>query len=503
MSDNENKSLNGENESSVHDEMEELARIFREELGKAREEAEKETSSEDFEELEVEGYAVTMGDKKETAVDELCECCGERPRGTKRNPNSPFCDECAAIMEKYPYDWKGIIMLIAVLGVMVLSLVTFVEITPIFAQGVRGNNALRKNELYSASAYYNDVSEYIGENNMTLKFKSIIKNKIITEYKLLYMSDVLNDIETNYDVKNIKDKDIKKIYDSIRSMNASATMIQEHLGGYSDSDVIKKYDDLISTVEGLIGKKIYVTDTEIHDESEEDFKPTGKETVFIYDEGWIRLYQYSIAVTADNEKDTKLYLEKAVECSEYLESLAAPLLAQTYIGSGEYDKAEPLINRVKERNSESAEYYMLLSMMSRYKDKNYTAAKDICITGLENLSYVYNSYDLIAERGAMLSMQKTLALIMAKDYEGAYASAKECYSYQTESGSATIQARDLYAVLALATGDEDTFKELSDEIKQYEEIYGDEMAFTDDVKDYQAGKITLQEIAMSGRYDLV
>ena len=50
MSDNENKSLNGENESSVHDEMEELARIFREELGKAREEAEKETSSEDFEE---------------------------------------------------------------------------------------------------------------------------------------------------------------------------------------------------------------------------------------------------------------------------------------------------------------------------------------------------------------------------------------------------------------------------------------------------------------------
>lgn len=505
MADNENNKPLNEEENAVHDEMEELARIFREELGKAREEAQKAEEAESLEEpeYEVEGYAVTKGEKREIAPEELCECCGERPKGTKKDPNSPFCDECAAIMEKYPYDWKGILMLIAVIAVIFISFITFSELTPIFSNAVRGNNALKKDKLYSAMSYYEDVDEYVEENKMTLKFKGVIKNKIITEYRLMQMSDVLEDIEANYNVDKIGDKDVENIYTTIRSMNATAVMIQEHLGEYSDTDVAKKYDEMQSKVENLLGKKIYVTDTEIHDELDKEFKPAGDETVFTYDEGWVRLYQYSIAVSADNEKDTKLYLEKAVKASDYLENLAAPLLAQTYIGKGEYDKAEPLIERVKERNKECAEYYMLLSMMSRYKDKNYAAAKDICITGLEDISYIHNSSELVAKYGAMLSMQKTLALIMSKDYKGAYESAKECYQFQGDSGAATVQARDLCAILALATGDDEGFAEMKEEVEEYKEMYGDEMDFTDDVKNYQKGKITLEEIAMSGRYDLV
>ena len=73
------------------EEMEELARIFKEELDKTIEESE---NTETETEYEVEGYEVTMGEKKpveELTEDELCECCGERARGTEKNPNSPFC----------------------------------------------------------------------------------------------------------------------------------------------------------------------------------------------------------------------------------------------------------------------------------------------------------------------------------------------------------------------------------------------------------------------------
>lgn len=507
MADNENKALNGE-ESELHDEMEELARIFREELGKAQQEAEENESFEaevdlDTPKYQVEGYAVTTGEKNSKEDVILCECCKEKPAGTKKDPNSPFCEDCESIMEKYPYDWKGIIALIAVLVVMVISFATAFELTPVFANVAKGNKALNQNKLYSAQAYYKEASEYITNNKMALKFNTLTRNKILVEYKLASMSDALEIIQDNYDVKNIKDKKVAEVFTEIRTINASNVMIEEHLSKYYEYDASEKYDEIIKLTNSMIGKKIYVTDTECHDELQEDFKPTGEETVLTYDEGWVRLFQYSVALTAGKEEDSTMYLEKAINASSSLDSLAAPLLAQTYIGNGNYEKATEIINRVKSKNAEGAEYYMLLSMLSRYKDKNYEAAKDICITGLENLSYVYKSSDLIAKKGAILSMQKTLAYIMANDYKSAYTSANECYQFQIDAQAATIQARDLYAMLAIATGDDETFKEIEAEIASYQDEYDEDFSFTQDVKDYQAGKITLQEIAMSGRYDLV
>ena len=61
MSDKKNLN-NGAND--YREEMEELARIFKEELDKTIEEAESPAEAETAEEYQVEGYAVTMGDTK-------------------------------------------------------------------------------------------------------------------------------------------------------------------------------------------------------------------------------------------------------------------------------------------------------------------------------------------------------------------------------------------------------------------------------------------------------
>ena len=58
--------------------------------------------------------------KRVVDFENLCDCCGERPRGTKKNPDSIFCEECEAILEKYPYDWKGLVTIILVLGVLLI-----------------------------------------------------------------------------------------------------------------------------------------------------------------------------------------------------------------------------------------------------------------------------------------------------------------------------------------------------------------------------------------------
>ncbi len=517
MSDENNKTPN--TDESVHDEMEELARIFREELGKAKEEAENQETeaeaAEEFDSLEVEGYAVTMGEKKDTEPEELCECCGERPRGTDRDPNSPFCKECAAIMEKYPYDVKGILMLLAAIAVIFVSLVTFIEVTPVFASTYRGNAAVKDKKLYSALSYYSESEQYIANNNIVLKFKNLHRSEIILFDKFGVDEWVENQfgnspimcalalIENDYDVNKIHDKKISEIYDKAITARASVLMLGTH-----ETEIGDDYDAAMKMFESLVGKKIYISDLKnmdsntVHDELDKDYTPTGDEKVLTYDEGWIRFYQYLYAESKGKTEDMKTALEKANSVSTDYEIYTAPFLVQKYLDNKEYARAEEIIKRMGEKNAESVLYHDLLARLYRYRDKNYSAAKEVCLTGLETMAAAYDSYDLIAYAGSTLSMEKTLNLIMLKDYEGAYKSAEECVSYQSDFyGYADIYARDLYAILALATGDTESYDKLAEEVASNVELYGEDYNFSSDVSDYKNNKISLEELVMSGKYD--
>lgn len=516
-----------ENEASVHDEMEELARIFREELGKAREEAEKaENEAEPATDIdvlnngfEVEGYAVTTGEKSNTEPEEMCECCGERPRGTDRDPNSPFCKECAAIMEKYPYDWKGIIMLLAALAVVFISLITFIQITPIFASTCRGNKAVKDNKLYSALSYYSDAEQYIVDNNIALEFKNLRRSEAILFYR--FGNDewveknfgnpailcALTLIEDTYDNKDFHDKNISEIFNVITATRANILM----LGSYedeikSDSD----YNRLIEKYESLIGKNIYMTDTDnldsstVFDSLDESRKPSGSETVVPYDEGWIRFYQYVLAESQNKTEDMTLYLKKAADVSTAYETYSDLFFARFCLNNKNYEQAEKVIKRMGTKNSESVIYHALLSKLYRNRDKNYYAAKEVCFTGLETVAASYKSYDLIAYAGTYLSVEKALNFIMLKDYENAFASAEEAVSYQNDFyGSTSPIARDLFAILALATNNTEKYDDLANAVAANVEEYGKDYDFSSYVYDYKDNKISLEEIVESGYFDVI
>lgn len=515
-----------QNDGSVREEMEELARIFREELGKAREEAEKaENETEPATDIdglnnsyEVEGYAVTTGEKSNTSPEEMCECCGERPKGTERDPNSPFCKECAAIMEKYPYDWKGIIMLLAALAVMFISLVTLIEIIPIFSSMYRGNEAVKDNKLYTALSYYSEAEQYI-DNEISLEFKNLRRNETILFYR--FGNDewveknfgnpailcALTLIEDTYDGNNFHDRNISEIFNVITATRANILM----LGSYedeikSDSD----YTKLIEKYESLIGKSIYITDTDnldsstVFDSLDESRKPSGSETVVPYDEGWIRFYQYVIAESQNKTEDMALYLKKAADASTVYETYSDLFFARFCLNNKNYEQAETVIKRMGTKNSESVIYHALLSKLYRNRDKNYSAAKEVCLTGLEKVAASYKSYDLIAYAGSYLCIEKSLNFIMLKDYQSAYESAKEAVSYQNEFyGSTTPYARDLYAILALAVNDTEKYDELAKEVAENVEAYGKEYDFSSYVYDYKDSKISLEEIVTSGHFDVI
>ena len=493
------KNLNNES-NDYRAEMEELARIFKEELDKTIEESESTET-----EYEVEGYEVTMGETKpveELSEDELCECCGEKARGTEKNPDSPFCSDCEAILEKYPYDWKGATTAIVTLFVTLAAIICFIANVPIFSYTVEAEKAFNEGNLFTANQKFNKALEKIDKEDDGA-YLNIYEKRILLNYNLLDMDSVLNDTEayfSDFAKKLPMYKDIAEIEEELMKMQASVLVIQDTLSQYTDiSD--KNYDEIIGALDALSGKKIYVKGSSYHLEGEEGFTPTGKEDVYVCSDAWIDMYKYSAAQYL--EKDGKIiagYLSDAAEKSDYVAALVNPLLAATYVGIGEYDKAEALLPGIKEANKENADYYMVESMLYRYRDKDYQKGIDTCVKGLNMLSKIPDSSDMVAQVGYVLSMQKTLNYIMLKDYKSAYASAEECYSYQSETYSVSLQVRDMYAMLAIETGDYDTFETLEEEITTYGESSA---GFSQDVKDYKAGKVTLQELAMNGGYDLL
>ncbi len=499
------KKLDGntpENEN-YRDEMDELVRIFKEELSKAQEEAE-ETDDFDIDSIEVEGYdpkTVSLDEKRKAVVDfdNNCECCGERPRGTKKNPDSVFCEECEAILEKYPYDWKGLVSVVVILGILILGVINFAIDTPAFSYMKNGDKNFKANKLYSAVSDY-DMAEACIEEELRENYKKLYAKQIVAGYKANNMEMVTNAFSYfgNSNLLLFMLKEVSEIDEEMSLMQATTIMIQRHLEDYD----IDEYDKIIAELDSLSGKKIYENNGSYLDETEYEEVPAGAQKGYIYDEGWLNIYKYAAAQS--NEKGDAVmieYLEKAMGHTEYVDRVWKPILASAYVSTEQYDKAEALVENIKKMNAEGTDDNLIMSMLYRYRDKNYQRAVDTCVEGLNSLAELEDGYNLVAQIGYTLSMQKTLNLVMLGKYTDAYESAEECCTYQMDSlETVDSQSRDILAILALATKNTEAYEELEKEIKDSGE-YG--IPFSQDVTDYKDGKITLEEIVMSGRYDLL
>lgn len=501
MSDKKKLDGNSPENENYRDEMDELVRIFKEELSKAQEEAE-EMDDFDVDSIEVEGYdpkTVSLDEKRRATVDfeNNCECCGERPRGTKKNPDSIFCEECEAILEKYPYDWKGLVSVVVILAVLILGVINFAIDTPAFSYMKSGDKNLKENKLYSAVSDY-DMADACIEEELRENYKSLQAKKVIAAYKSMNMGVVTEGMSYfSEDTLNLLAfRDVKKINHEMGIMQGTITIVQQEIAELK----AEEYDKIIAAIDSLSSKKIYEKNGSFYLEGE--YTPSGLEKTYIADEGWLNVYKYAAAQSNGKDETVMIeYLEKALGHTEYVDRVWTPILASAYVSTGQYDKAEALVEEIKKINAEGTDDNLIMSMLYRYRDKNYQRAVDTCLEGLNSLATLEDGYDLVAQIGYTLSMQKTLNLIMLGKYTDAYESAEECCTYQMDSiETVDSQSRDLLAILALATKNTETYEELEKEIKDSGE-YG--IAFSKDVTDYKDGKITLEEIVMSGRYDLL
>lgn len=491
-------------EEAIKDEMEELAKVFKAELDKAKSEAENFTDG--LENLEIEGYnPQTVSRAKKTPVKEveLCEYCGEKPRGTEKDPNSPYCEDCEATLEKYPYDYRGIIVAILSVCITIAALFFFSVNVPVFASMKQGDKAVKENQLYTAINKYNAASEYAENVSADKKYCNIYRKKAIVNYGLVNMNSAIIEIDENIPdavLKLLTFRDLSDILDETERMQASAMVIQNYTNKYTKVDD-ETYDKIIADLDNLKGKKIYIKGTEYHDETEKDFTPDGTEIEYTCDDGWISMYKYAMAEEAEKDDATiAKFLQETADSSTYMKTLVGSLLSSTYAKMGEFDKAEKLAMELKEINCEAPDWYAAMATIYRLRDKDYAKAQQTCDEGLKVLSGLPSGESYIMQYGYILQVQQTLNSIMQDDLKSAYETAKQVYDNLSMTGALTIPTRDLYAMLAWATGDKKTFEALELEI----ESYGDgSIEFSSDVTDFKSGKVTLKELVESGRYDVI
>ena len=130
----------------LHDELEDLAKVFQEELDRTKEEARAaaENAPVDPEiELSETGGVPSAAEKKPAAdepipEEELCDCCGEKRRGTAKDPNSPYCSECDAGLRHYPFDFLNIFFAVVAICFVFYGGYVFADHTSTFVAVQKG-----------------------------------------------------------------------------------------------------------------------------------------------------------------------------------------------------------------------------------------------------------------------------------------------------------------------------------------------------------------------------
>ena len=367
----------------------------------------------------------------------------------------------------------------------------------------QGDKAVKENKLYTAVNKYINAIEYAENISADKTYFNIYKKEALTYYSLVNMNSAI--IETD---ENIPDailglltfKDLGDVLKETERMQASAMVIQNYINKYSEIND-ENYDKIIAELDNLKGKKIYVKGTEYHDETEKDFTPDGTEIEYTCDDGWISMYKYAMAEEAGKDDATiAKFLQETADSSTYMKTLVSSLLASTYAKMGEFEKAEKIAMELKEINNETPDWRAAMATIYRLRDKDYKKAHALCDEGLDILNNLPDGENYVIQYGYVLQIQKVLNYIMQDDFQKAYEMATKVYDNLSMTGALTIPTRDLYAMLAWATGDKKTFEALELEI----ESYGDgSIEFSSDVTDFKAGKVALKELVESGRYDII
>ncbi len=473
-----------ENAKALHDEMEELAAVFQEELDRTKQEAMEgtlEKPQEASEEIsEEKASEEAQGEEESTDIPEdcLCDCCGTNRRGTKENPDSLYCEECEAGLRHYPFDLLNIILVLAALVLVFYGGFVFANHAKTYAAVLKADQLLSENKLYSALDSYSAAANTM--INEHINGELVYKRELLTLYKLGGMNllpETQNKIKP-FEFKLPHFRALRLAIDDAEGYMATAAAGNGIVAPYEAKKPEEiPYDQLIADLEAL--KSQTPEDLE-REEIEGGYIPATPS----YRPAMIAFYKYYVALLCEKDVETQLqFAEEIREADPNAIWIYGSVLGDLYAKSGK--DVEPICKQLEDLNAED-DTPALLRVASKRIAKNPEEAIQLAEEQIKAGSNMSPEF----------LRQQALCYLALEDYENAFQKANAAFEMAFSNGEPSVQLCDTYALCAAAAQKD---KEYADVEKIFKESH---MTVSSEVQEFRNGTRTLASILEEGDCDL-
>ncbi|MEG1835266.1 MAG: hypothetical protein RR229_03975 [Oscillospiraceae bacterium] len=480
----ENPQVLDENIDAIKEEMEELAKTFQEELDSAKKELD-ETPLQNPQ-SDVEDTTAQEPEKEDIPEDELCECCLEKRKGTAKNPSSPYCDECDAGLRTYPFDWKNIIFMFAILAFSILSCYIFSTHTEILVGSMKAEQLVNEKKLITGMNAYTDVANKMLKQGINGEL--VYQRELLVAYDLGYMQDLgqaVNGVK-GWELSLPHFSKTKKSLSNAESFLATASACNSIMEKYKDKKAEEiPYDEILKKFDELKGQAVpekVTAEAPSPDETTTKASPYEKDDIKAknFNDAMISFYKYYIALVCEKDLETQItFLEEIKNNSPEYVWVYAATLGDLYAKTGR--DVTGICNTLREFNVEDETSTTIEAIALRVKG-DYDGAIKICNEKIEEKGKaVYEFY-----------RQKALNELCKGEFTNAYDSAYN--SYQEESYS--VQVCDTLALCAAAAKKTETYTQMEELLKEAN------FDISQEVKDYKDGKIKIEDILLKGDFDI-
>lgn len=490
----ENKDKINNNEAELSDEelrlkkeMEELARTFQEELDKAKAQ-EEELAREKQEELDILIQEIEDEDEdeeediSEIPEEELCECCGEKRRGTKQNPDSPYCQSCERGLRHYPFDFLNILLVLIFIALSLFACSNFAGRIRTYGKVGEADKYAKELKRESAVTAYNSAVQSLEDSSINAEL--VYSRQLQNLFAIGNIEEVPN-FNTQFTEKELKlphFKKVREIFKAYDGMSAARTIGYGYIYEYEDIENIEDlpYDELMKKLDAMVGAPI---DTAAIKEKTDEGLQVGGTPYGIkaetYDISMILFLKTYVSAMCNKDLDTQReFLEQIYKEKPEYTWIYAAMLGEIYLKQGK-DITE-ICDRLRAVDAEDSVADLLTVIQFRIKG-NYDESIKLAQKWIDkNDKYSYEFY-----------RQQALCYLLKKDYNKAYSLANSANELNY-----TKQSYDTLALCCIATGNTSAFDEIA---KLYDNYQID---FSENVLAYKDGKITIEDILTKGEFDV-
>jgi len=448
--------------------------------------------------------------KEPVEDDKLCIRCGEKAKDTSVSEDYEFCADCRKEMLNAPLRWTGFVAALAIIiitGVAVLiGAFTAVVAEPVIE--AEGNVAQHRlgdalTSFTAADKAATDLNtQFKMDNLFTTGTKTFVKKMQVTAITSSPLSVGQTLSTAIKDAKNYNNpwlKPLKQYSDTYTVFQNTQAAVEPIVSKYQSAkpaDV--PYDSLIAQIDALKTSKnaskygnylleYYKTYVEVLADKGPatelkymlEVKKLAPDATWLYDyylaDTYQRLGRYNDMIAACNE----LIAQNLNSVDVY------SLKARAYCYQKEFAKALAVCNDMEVYNAKSAADYALRAEIYR-REGDFTKAASVCADGIKN-----------SNGSTELYRQQAIVLLLQGNKKAAYDAAYNAYNSANTNQDTTLELMDTIALCAYIAGEKDMYTQTVSSLKS------NGYSLADSVTKYIAGTMTLKEIFVTGKGDVL